>query len=367
MLSQNFLAGPGIGLMFDPSTNALLGVSKTFTENTFNFTITGEEVRGGPGNMLFGKYYHDSGLGVSITECMFDLDYIGFITGTNPVQGGIVLKEETLNAGAGNSVTLSETPVAFNGAMIGWYRLPSATEWSIGAITIQGSTATMTIPTSTQNQQYCVKYFYQNASARTITIAAQYVPKTIHLVIINDLFPGDSTTGTVSSTSPKAGRLITDIPRFQFNGTGDLTLEAASAATVPLEGTALAVTSSDTCEDTPYYATMVEELYGADWRNSVIGIAVENSEIEMTGTDTATLSVRVLYSGNMPAQRMDHSYFTFAIENDVTTPAPTNISVGANTGIIETTGASTETAVISVSLTDYTNVPPAYAVVTVTG
>lgn len=367
MISQNFLAGPGIGLMFDENTNELLGVSKTFTGNTFGFSITAEEVRGGPGNMLFGKYFHDSVLTASITDCMFDIDYIGFITGTTPTMGGIVLKEEELTVtGQTNTVTLTETPVAFNGTMIGWYRLPSATEWSIGAITIQGSTATMTIPTSTQNQQYCVKYFYQNESARTITITAQYVPKTIHLVIINDLFPGDSTTGTVSSTSPKAGRLITDIPRFQFNGTGDLTLEAASAATVPLEGTALAVTSSDTCEDTPYYATMVEELYGADWRDSVIGIAVENSEIEMTGTDTATLSVRVLYSGNMPAQRMDNSYFTFAIENNVT-PTPANISVGTNTGIIETTGASAETAVISVSLTDYTNVPPAYAVVTVTG
>lgn len=215
MANQNFLAGAGTGLIFDPASNALLGVSKTFTENTFGFTITAEEVRGGPGNMLFGKYYHDSALTVSLTDCMFDLDYIGYITGTNPVQGGIVLKEESLTVGAGgNSVTLTETPVAFNGALIGWYRKPTDTEWSIGNI----AGTTMTIPSSVQNDVYCIKYFYQNLNARTITINAQYVPKTVHLVIINNLFPANVSGTEISSSSPKAGRLITDIPAFQFDG-----------------------------------------------------------------------------------------------------------------------------------------------------
>ena len=214
MISQNFLAGPGIGLMFDPNTNGLIGVSKTFTENTFGFTITAEEIRGGPGNMLFGKYFHDAGLTVSITECMFDLDYIGFITGTTPSQGGIVLKEESLNVTTAGSVTVSETPVAFNGAMIGWYRQPTEANWNIGQIT--GNT--MTIPDAQENNTYCVKYFYQNLNARSITINAQYVPKTIHLVIINDLFPSDSTGNNISTSSAKAGRLITDIPNFQFDG-----------------------------------------------------------------------------------------------------------------------------------------------------
>lgn len=215
MVSQNFLAGPGIGLIFDENTNALLGVSKTFTENTFGFTITAEEVRGGPGNMLFGKYFHDANLTASITDCIFDLNYIGYITGSNPNQGGIVIKEESLQAGAGgNNVTLSETPVAFNGVMIGWYKKPTETNWSIGNITGE----TMTIPGASQNDTYCVKYFYQNMNATSITINAQYVPKTVHLVILNDLFPASAGGTTVSTSSPKAGRLITDIPRFQFDG-----------------------------------------------------------------------------------------------------------------------------------------------------
>lgn len=365
MISQNFLAGPGIGLMFDENTNALLGVSKTFTENTFNFSITAEEVRGGPGNMLFGKYFHDSGLAVSITDCIFDLNYIGYITGTNPTQTGIVLKEESLTVGAGGgSVTLTETPVAFNGTMIGWYKLPSDSEWKIGAVSTDSGNV-MTIPSSTQNQTYCVKYFYSNPNARTITINAQYVPKTIHLVILNDLFPAGSSGTTVDTGSPKSGRLITDIPRFQFDGTGDLTLAAASAATVPLTGTALAVTSTDTCEDTPYYATMTEEIFGAVWQENVVAIAVENGDVSLASGGVKTLMVRAVFGGNIPAQRMPNSAFTFAVA-----PSPADTTGGTQvdaTGKI-TAGSSAGECVISVNLTGYTaTVEPAYALVTVTG
>ncbi len=99
--------------------------------------------------------------------------------------------------------------------MIGWYRKPNEINWQIGSV----NEKTMTIPGAKASDVYCVKYFYQNLNARTITISAQYVPKTIHLVLINDLFPGDKNNPTaISSTSPKAGRLITDIPRFQFDG-----------------------------------------------------------------------------------------------------------------------------------------------------
>lgn len=361
MISQNFLAGPGIGLMFDENTNALLGVSKTFTENTFGFAITAEEVRGGPGNMLFGKYFHDANLTVSITDCIFDLNYIGFITGTNPTQGGIVLKEESLTVNApGGTVTLSETPVAFNGSMIGWYKLPTDSNWSIGNVTGQ----TMTIPSSQQNTTYCVKYFYQNDNARSITINAQYVPKTIHLVILNDLFPASAGGTTVSASSPKAGRLITDIPRFQFDGNGDLTLAAASAATIPLTGTALAVTSADTCEDTPYYATMTEEIYGAVWQDNVIALAVENGDVSLSQNGSETLMVRAVFGDNTPAQRMDNSYFTFAVED---APESTATGTDVNAQGVITAGSTGGTCVVSVNLTNYTSqVEPAYVLVTVT-
>ena len=153
---------------------------------------------------------------------------------------------------------------------------------------------------------------------------------------------------------------------MRTQGSGDLTLAAASAATVPLTGTALAVMSVDTCEDEPYYATMTEEIYGAVWQENVIAIAVENGDVNLTSGDTETLIVRAVFGNNQPAQRMPNSAFTFAVE---TTPAATatDTTVGANTGLI-TAGSVAGDCVISVNLTGYTGqVEPAYVVVTVTG
>ena len=152
---------------------------------------------------------------------------------------------------------------------------------------------------------------------------------------------------------------------MRTQGSGDLTLAAASAATVPLTGTALAVMSTDTCEDEPYYATMTEEIYGAVWQENVVAIAVENGDVSLTDGNTETLIVRAVFGNNQPAQRMPNSAFTFAIE-----PAPastaTDTTVGQNTGVI-TAGSVAGSCVISVNLTDYTEqVEPAYVKVTVT-
>ena len=48
MAENHFLAGVGRALLL--RGNELIGVAKTLTESTFNFSITSEDVRGGQGN-----------------------------------------------------------------------------------------------------------------------------------------------------------------------------------------------------------------------------------------------------------------------------------------------------------------------------
>lgn len=146
---------------------------------------------------------------------MFNLEYIAASLGVNIQSGGLSVKEEELIVGTGGTVTLTETAVAFDGTMIGWYKLPADTNWTIGTIANAADTSTMTIPGASQNTHYCVKYFYINENARSITINTQYVPSELHVVIMNDLFSGE--VGTQSDTT-KYGRLITDIPRLQMDG-----------------------------------------------------------------------------------------------------------------------------------------------------
>lgn len=47
MAQQPYLAGVGRALIF--KGNELIGVAKTLTDSTFDFTITAEEIRGGQG------------------------------------------------------------------------------------------------------------------------------------------------------------------------------------------------------------------------------------------------------------------------------------------------------------------------------
>ena len=147
-------------------------------------------------------------------NAMFKLEYVAAALGTNVESGGISLYE---SAAAGETVTvagqltLTNTPVAYDGAMIGWYKKPSDVMWQIATI----SGTTMTIPGAQIDDVYCVKYFYHNENAKSITIKAQYVPSTLHIVIINDLFSGDAAN---VGGAAKYGRLITDIPRFQLDG-----------------------------------------------------------------------------------------------------------------------------------------------------
>ena len=175
---------------------------------------------------MLGRYFHDSNMQVTLVDAMFDLQYMALSLGVNLESGGLSVKEEELAVGTDGTVTASETPVAFTGSMIGWYKKPSDTEWSIGTFT--GSK--MSISGASQNDPYCVKYFYINENAKSIKIKSQYVPSELHVVIMNDLYSGD--VGSQSDAT-RYGRLITDIPRLQMDGNQTLNL----TATLPLLST----------------------------------------------------------------------------------------------------------------------------------
>ena len=338
-------------------TNSCENYAKTLTESTFDFSITAEDVRGGQGNGLLGRYFHDSNMQVTLVDAMFDLQYMALSLGVNLESGGLSVKEEELAVGTDNTVTASETPVAFNGSMIGWYKKPSDTEWSIGTFT--GSK--MAISGGSQNDPYCVKYFYINENAKSIKIKSQYVPSELHVVIMNDLYSGD--VGSQSDAT-RYGRLITDIPRLQMDGNQTLNLTATSAATINLTGSALAVLSGDSCEDDPYYGTMTEEIYGAKWQDDVVALAVENSEIELATTESEALIVRAVFGAGMASQRKDNSNFTFTV---ATTPASTATGTTVDSKGVVKAGSQAGVAVVQVVLTGAPDVDPAFVTVTVTG
>lgn len=350
MAQNHFLAGVGTALIF--SGNDLIGVAKTLTESTFDFAITAEDIRGGKGNALLGRYFHDSTLTATLTDAMFDLNYMALSLGVNMQMGGLSVKEEELTVATTGKVAVSETPVAFNGTMIGWYKKPTDTDWQIGTL----SGKDMIISGATAGATYCVKYFYQNENARSITIKSQYVPATVHLVVMTDLYSGK--VGTQSDAT-RYGRLIVDIPSFQLEGNQNLSLTASSAATINLTGMALAVLDGATCEEDGYYGTMTEEINGAQWQDDAIALAVVNSDIDLSvsGNKTETLDVRVVFGGGIASQKKDNSNFTFTSETEEYATVGTDGTV---------TAVAAGTATIEVTLTDVDHVDPAYVTVHVT-
>lgn len=343
-MSQNqFLAGVGRALLFDGDN--LIGVAKTLTESTFNFSISNEEIRGGQGNALFGKYFHDSNLAVTLTDAMFKLEYLAANLGVDISMGGLSVYESSASGEvvrADGSILLTETPTLINGSLLAWYKKPSDANWNVTTATLSGTDYVIRPAGAVANDSFCIKYFYQNENARSIIINTQYVPKTIHLVIMNDLFSGD--TADVGSAT-RYGRIITDIPSFQLDGSQDLNLTATSAATISLTGNALGVSSEISCEESTYYGTMTEEIFGSSWVDNVIALAIENSDMELTQGATESIITRVVFGGSVASQRKDNSNFTFAVESG------TSATVDED-GVVTASSSATGDTVISVTLTE---------------
>ena len=341
-MANIFTAGPARALFF--YGQQLIGVGKTLSDTTFDASITGEEVRGGPGNLLYGKYFHDSNLNIQITDAMFNLQYVAASLGVDVNQCGVTLYESAKageTVGASGKITLTETAVAFDGAILAWYKKPADDDWTVATV----SENAITIPSAQTGDHYCVKYFYQNLNAKSITIKAQYVPKTLHLVLINDLYSGD--VANVAASTSKYGRLITDIPQYQLDGSQNLSWSATSTATVSLNGSALAIDDGTSCEEDPIYGTMTQEIFGAKWQDDVKAVAIGNADIDLAKSASETLQVYAVFGGGVASRMMDNSNFNFTVES-----GGTSASVNASGVVTATTTAGT--AVISVTLKDAT-------------
>lgn len=368
MAKNKFLAGVGRALII--SNGQLISVAKTLQNSGFNFNVAAEEVRGGESNPVLGRYFHDSSLEITLTDALFDLEYIALNLGVDIQSGGITVYEgqTTLNPGITTLITLPYSAVPFDGEYLCWWKWADETEWHNGQI-ITGDpnkkSMTATGAEGTASRVICYKYFYNDANARSITINANYNPKVVSLIILNDEFSGDS--DNIGSSS-KVGRLVTSIPNFQFNGTNDLAFAAGSATPVSISGMANAVVDGDNCEDEPYYGTITEEIFNETWQSKVVALAIANSDITVAdevATGVATIQTYAVFGGMTASKLIDNSNCVFTVESD----GGTGVTVDT-AGVISVGTTTTGTAYISVTLKDAdgnpsTTVAPAQVAVTV--
>lgn len=258
------------------SGDNLIGTATTLTDSSLTIGLSTEDIRGGQGAALLGRYFHTSTFELTLTDALFDLNYIAWSVGAELEDGSDILFNEERKGSvvADGEITLSHAARPLGGCdgeIYGWYRLASEPngDWNRG--TVEGNV--LSGADIAAGNVYCVKYFYNENAAKKIRVKADYIPDTLHLVLKENLYAGGDMSG---SASTKVGYLVIDIPRFQLDGSQDLSMNMTGASTTSLKGSALRSEGCEAgCEEGGYYATMTQVLTGANWYDGITGLAVE--------------------------------------------------------------------------------------------
>ena len=297
--------------------------ARTLTESTLGFTSSMEEVRAGQGAKLYGRFNHSAGMTVSLTDAMFDMNYIALQTGSQIQTGAsaIYAKDSyTAVTGATKTIALTKEPVAIGTACgldkkVVWFRAsgcnPTQEDISVvidgtdnkyenGNLTVGQTDATKFVDGVT----YCISYFAMDNLADLIKISANFIPAEMVLVLTAKLFEGDA---NAPETGKPAGEITIKVPRFQLDGQFDLSMAMTSAATIALNGTALAVDAGG-CEDDGIYAEIVQVLEGSTYSSKGIRMIAVDPESAVAG------SVPVVYGlyNNGSTGLIPNSDLTFA-------------------------------------------------------
>lgn len=341
-MSNYILAGVGTIEAFTQSSTqpTKIFTSKTLQESGISISVTAEDIRGGLSNPLLGRYFHDSILEANITDALFNLQYLALNVGGQVVIGGSSLVTETVTGGSG-TLTVTGTPVAFGSAgTVGWYTVAGQDNWS--PLTFSGQTATVEGVTS--ENTYCVRYNASDAGIQEFTVPSAIIPSEVHLVMTYPLFAGGTSPEAIS-TSSQVGELIVDIPRFQFAGNVELSLTSSGAATSNLSGSALASYTTANCNDMGTYGTVKQKIYGGNWYDELMTIAVDGGNFSIA--DGATKKLKVIGIFKSGTGVLDNSELTF------TSSASGTASV-SDAGVV--TGESAGSANITITVTDKTSV-----------
>lgn len=288
-MSRQFLAGAATVDML--VGDQLIATANTLLDSSITIGSTAEDVRGGQGAKLLGKYYHTSTFDINLTDVLFKLEYFAFQTGSAIQQIADVFTSEQVTLGASGSGVITGTPAVYQSyGTIGWAAKPGSDAYQKVTFTEKA----FTVSGGKEGDIYCVKYISTDNAARQITISSSFIPSEVTLVMTANLYRAGGRGENDVNNSSKIGIAQVLVPRFQFNGSMELSMTSTGVANSPIAGSALDNPSAD-CSDGGYYAIITEQLSGSSWYDNVFALAIEDSDIELaTTTGTATLSVYAL-------------------------------------------------------------------------
>ena len=356
MANKFVLAGVGDIQLFDPNSGEIIVTSKTLTDSGINFSVTAEDIRGGQANALIAQYFHDSAMGLTLTDALFSMQYLALNVGGTISASADVMTIEQITTDTVDEITVSETPQMFgNVGYLGWYTISGKDEWS--KIVFNPLTKKATVPNLPLGTTVCVKYIKTDASAEKFTVSSAFIPSQCYALLTLPLFKAGTEAGASYTASSKVGEVQVEIPNFLLAGAQDLSLTASGASTTSLSGNALvSYTGSEGCDGTGFYAKLKQITYNKDEFDDVKAIVIADSNIELAPTEKQTLEVYALYGGVKAPRLLDNAKLTF------TSNADSYATVGSHDGIVE--GIADGHADIEVKVTSRADLV-AMAVVTV--
>lgn len=351
-MDKYVLAGVGTIRAFTQSSTLpeLIFTSKTLQENSISIEVSSEDVRGGLSNPLLSRYFHDSLMSATITDALFNLQYLALNVGGNITIGGSSLVTESVTTTVANQITIAGTPVAFGTAgTVGFYTIEGQEDYkSISFVDKTANVSNLPI-----GSKVCVTYNINDDAMQIFTVPSAIIPSEVHLEMTYPLFAGGITNQTLS-TSSQVGELIVDIPRFQLSGSTTLSMTASGVSNSSLSGQALASYATANCSDMGMYGTVKMKIYGKNWSEDLESMAVDGAEISMNTGEKLTLKVVGVFSGGITGV-LNNSNLTFTSGTQATATV-------SNVGEVEAKQAGT--TIIEITATDKPDIK-AYAEVTV--
>ena len=355
-MAQLFLGSVGVAEAFIKQNGTVVPVfsANTLTDSSITLGVSAEDVRGGVGAKLLGKFFHTSTFDMSLTDAIFKLEYLKLQVGAriDDHQGDLFTTETAKGAELVAGKTLAHTPVKIIAGTqpVVMYRKTTDSEWSISD-SIEGNK--LTIAGAEASADYCLKYLYTDSAARQIIVGANFVPSEVCLYLTANLYAGEA---LALETGKPAGTITIQIPRFQLDGNVELSMAMASAATIALKGSALA--NNEGCNEA-WYGKIVQLNTGAVWSDGLTALLVEDAERTVSqGSGPITLNVYGIFKDAVPSL-VDNANLTFTAE----TSKEGVLTVGEHTGVVTLAGAGTAT--ITVTATDKANVEPGITIITV--
>ena len=295
-----FIAGVGNATLFDGER--LVASANTLIDSGITIGLSFEDVRAGQGNKLYGRYAHTSSFDLKLTDAMFNLEYLAMNTGSDISLGGDVMVDEELTSAA-KKIKLSQTAVAISGSKVYAYAKKSGTDNVYDKYAVAQDN-TIEVPV---DGTYCIRYMYTNDLASKMTVKANFIPKTLTLILEANLYSGGSCD---IETSTLAGKVTIKVPRFMLNGSQELSLTAAGVANTSIEGTALASGCAG-CSGDGVYAEIIQVMANRTAENGFTGIVVEDAVREASKGDKLELNVYACPVDAAPI-KLNNDQFTVA-------------------------------------------------------